>query len=361
MQCAGLDAREVEHVVDESHEPPGLVLDAAEQRVAFVLGHALAQGRGRGGDRGQRRAQVVGDGLQKGAAQTIGLLQRLQHDALVLEARAPEREAEDAAERLEHRDRLALGAAVTGVGGEVAERDAAVADRQREHAALAAQRDDPRAVRGVHHLCEQCRCRGIVADALVELLVAQRDAQRGTAQAENLAGIGERAPERGAQVVAADQIDRERLQQLHAARAPLGGCTGRAEAADVVGEHDRDQRVDDERGNAGRRLDAERVVRLREEEVERQRADQREHERQGASAVRGDQRRQQQHERERARVEPVAQRHEHGDRDEQREQRGRAGQRAAPRRLVVEFGQAAADGGHRARAQAHAVHRTPRA
>ena len=60
-------------------------------------------------------------------------------------------------------------------------------------------------------------------------------------------------------------------------------------------------------------------------------------------------------------VEAVAQRHEHGDRDEQQEQRGRAGQRAAPRRLLVELGQAAADGSHRARAEAHAVHRTPRA
>ena len=118
MQCAGLDAREVEHVVDESHEPAGFVLDTAEQRVALVLGHALAQGRGRSGDGRQRGAQVVGDGLQKGAAQAIGLLQRLQHDALVLEALAPEREAEDAAERLQHRDRLALGAAVAGVGGE---------------------------------------------------------------------------------------------------------------------------------------------------------------------------------------------------------------------------------------------------
>ncbi len=110
-----------------------------------------------------------------------------------------------------------------------------------------------------------------------------RDAQRGAAQAEDLAEIGERSPERRPQVVAADQIDRQRLQQLHAARAPRGRRTGRAEAADVVGEHDRDQRVDDERGDARRRLDAERVVRLREQEVERQRADQREHERRGCA------------------------------------------------------------------------------
>ena len=191
--------------------------------------------------------------------------------------------------------------------------------------------------------------------------VAQRDAQRGAAQAEALAEIGERPAQRRPQVVAADQIDREGLQQLHAARAPFRGRARRAEAADVVGEHDGDQGVDEEGGDAGRRLDAERVVRLREEEVERQRADQREDQRQRAPAVRGDQRRQQQHERERSGVEPVAQRHEHGDRDEQHEERRRARQRAAPGRLVVEFGQTAADGSHRARAEAHAEHRTPRA
>ena len=66
------------------------------RRVALVLGHVLAQGRGRGRDRGQRRAQVMRDGLQERVAQAIGLLQRLQHHPLVLEARAPEREPEDA-------------------------------------------------------------------------------------------------------------------------------------------------------------------------------------------------------------------------------------------------------------------------
>ena len=39
-------------------------------------------------------------------------------------------------------DRLAVGPPVPRVDGEVAERDAAVADRQRQHAAVAAQRDD---------------------------------------------------------------------------------------------------------------------------------------------------------------------------------------------------------------------------
>ena len=105
LQHAGLDAREVEHVGDQAHEPVGLVLDAGDQRLALVLGHVLAQGRGGGGDRGERRAQVVRDGLQQRGAQAVGLLQRLQQHALVLEARAPEREAEDAAERLEHGQR----------------------------------------------------------------------------------------------------------------------------------------------------------------------------------------------------------------------------------------------------------------
>ena len=146
VECAGLDAGQVEHVVDESREAPGLVFDAAEQRVALVLGHVFVQCRSRRGDCRQRRAEVVRHGLQERAAQPIRFLERLQHDALVLEARAPEREAEDAAERLQHGNGLRVGAAMPGVDGQVAERDPAVADRQGEHAALAAQRDEPVAV-----------------------------------------------------------------------------------------------------------------------------------------------------------------------------------------------------------------------
>ena len=121
------------------------------------------------------------------------------------------------------------------------------------------------------------------------------------AQAEALAQVDERAAQRGSQVVAANQIDGERLQQLHALRAPPRGGARGAEAADEVGEHERDQHVDDERRDARRRFDAERVVRLGEEEVEGQRADQREDERERAAAVRGHERRQQQHERDRCR------------------------------------------------------------
>ena len=76
---------------------------SAQQRLALVLGHVLAQSGGRGRDRGQRRAKVVRHGLQKRRAQPVGLLQSVQQHALVLEACAPQREPEDAAERLEHR------------------------------------------------------------------------------------------------------------------------------------------------------------------------------------------------------------------------------------------------------------------
>ena len=65
LQHAGLDARQVEHVGDQANEAVGLVLDAAEQRLALVLRHVLAQRGGRGRDRGERRAQVVRDGLQQ--------------------------------------------------------------------------------------------------------------------------------------------------------------------------------------------------------------------------------------------------------------------------------------------------------
>ena len=83
------------------------------------------------------------------------------------------------------------------------------------------------------------RGRASAPDPLVELLVAHGHAQRGAAQAERAGEVGERAAQRGPQVVAADQVDRERLQQLHAARAPRRGGAGVAEAAHVVREQER--------------------------------------------------------------------------------------------------------------------------
>ena len=55
-------------------------------------------------------------------------LQRVQQHALVLEPGAPEREPEDAAERLQDADGLLLAATTTGVGGQESEGDPAVAD-----------------------------------------------------------------------------------------------------------------------------------------------------------------------------------------------------------------------------------------
>ena len=202
-------------------------------------------------------------------------------------------------------DRLLLDATTTRVDGQEAEGDPAVADGEGERAVVAPQRSHLGLRLRRECLLEVCRHLAILADALVELLVPYGHPQRGRPQAEALAQVDERAAQRGSQVVAANQIDRERLQQLHALRALPRGCARGAEAADEVGEHERDQHVDDERGDARRRFDAERVVRLGEEEVERQRAHQREGERERAAAIRGHQGRQQQHESDRSGVEIV--------------------------------------------------------
>ena len=102
-----------------------------------------------------------------------------------------------------------------------------------------------------------------------------------------------------------------------------------------------------------RRLDAERVVRLGEEEVERQRADQRERRarargrrsRRRAAAAAGRARSS------RCRGGRAAAR---GSRSRRAAGRAsRAGQRAAPRRLLVELGEVAADRGDEAGARAH--------
>ncbi len=173
LQHAGLDAREVEHVGDQPHEPIGLVLDSADQRLALVLGHVLAQGRGGRGDRRERRAQIVRDRLQQRGAQAVGLLERLQQQRFVLQPRPPESEPEDAAERLEHRLGLLLDRALPGVDGQQPERDAAVGDRERQPPALTAEAAHLGRLLRRERLLEPRR--GVaVADALVELLVAHR-------------------------------------------------------------------------------------------------------------------------------------------------------------------------------------------
>ena len=160
--------------------------------------------------------------------------------------RAAEREAEDAAERLEHRERLRVGRA----GGPVSTASSPNVtplsrDRERDQPVVAAQADDLRRLRrdaaparGASVAVRSSPVRSLIS------LSATRHAQRRAAQPERAAEIGERAAQRRAQVVAADEADRERLQLLHAARSPRGRRARVAEAAHVVGEHERDQDVD---------------------------------------------------------------------------------------------------------------------
>jgi len=60
MNCSRLDPREVEKIGDQPGEAIGLLLDRFDQgRAVLGSGALLSQTRGRGPDRGQRRAQVM--------------------------------------------------------------------------------------------------------------------------------------------------------------------------------------------------------------------------------------------------------------------------------------------------------------
>ena len=220
LQDAGLDAREVEHVGDQPHEAVGLVLDAAEQRLALVLGHVLAQCRG--------AAVMAVSGVRRSCETDCSRAVRRRSVScsacssmrLVLQPRAPEREPEDAAERLQHAERLAGRLAAARVDREQAERDAAVADRQREAPS------SPRSVRSSGCSCGESACSRraevsrsapIRSSSSWSRTVTRSAAPRRPSPSVRSA---ERAAERRPQVVAADEVDRERLQQLHAARSP---------------------------------------------------------------------------------------------------------------------------------------------
>jgi hypothetical protein len=73
VEGAGFDPAQGEQVVDEAVEAVDLVAHHGEQLGArlVVVGDPVAQIRGHGSDRRQRRAQVVGHGAQERAALVV--------------------------------------------------------------------------------------------------------------------------------------------------------------------------------------------------------------------------------------------------------------------------------------------------
>ncbi len=103
-----------------------------------------------------------------------------------------------------------------------------------------------------------------------ELVRACDRQQADAAQAERVGQLHERAAQRHARLGVLDQLHRQRLQQRGVGRAAAGELPRLAQPRQHDAADDRDHEVDDERHDARRRLDHRRVVRLGEEEVERQ-------------------------------------------------------------------------------------------
>ncbi len=87
VERPGLDAGHVEQVVDQPGQPVGLGVDGGQELVPLGVAPAdlpVEQAGGRRLDRGQRGAQVVGDRVEQGGAQPVGLLQGQGPVALLL-------------------------------------------------------------------------------------------------------------------------------------------------------------------------------------------------------------------------------------------------------------------------------------
>ena len=97
--------RQVHEVADHTIQPPGLLIDRLEQLPAmraFQGGGFLEQARDRRRDRGERRAEVVGDGREERGAQPVGLRFHARRLGLGSQPHAVDRERDLAGERLDH-------------------------------------------------------------------------------------------------------------------------------------------------------------------------------------------------------------------------------------------------------------------
>ena len=109
----GLQPRDVEQVLDQAREPLALLDHRLAQLVALLGGDAgRVEGGAGGDDRGQRRAQVVGDRAQQRGLQLVAAPQRPGLDRLRLHAVALARQLLQLGQRP-----VGLLAAALGLGG----------------------------------------------------------------------------------------------------------------------------------------------------------------------------------------------------------------------------------------------------
>ena len=102
LRPAGLDPCEVEQIADEALEPRRLLGDHGCELAALLVGDRLGlESAGGGGDRGQRRAQVVRHRAEQRGLHDVRAAERLRLDDLRLELVAAPRRRE---QRLERRD-----------------------------------------------------------------------------------------------------------------------------------------------------------------------------------------------------------------------------------------------------------------
>ena len=145
---AGLDPRQVEQVVDHPGEASGLGLDRLEEPVVVVGREAfLAESARGGGDRRQRRAEIVGDRVEQRGLRRIGTPGRLRRRRALGQELALAGEIDEASQRL--RQALEAGAVPAGVRSPVEPSRARGRDPHRELGGLGVRRGgEPGAERG---------------------------------------------------------------------------------------------------------------------------------------------------------------------------------------------------------------------
>jgi hypothetical protein len=171
-----------------------------------------------------------------------------------------------------------------------------------------------------------------VAGARHQLVRPRHRHQADAGQPQRPGQLHQCAAQRDVRFAVLDQLDGERLEQRRVGGAPVGQGAGLAQAGDDHGGADRDHEVDHEGGDARGRLDRRRVVRLREEEVEREARDRGRRARCDRSRAGRRERRQQHDQRDRGDVRVLAERDQRDDADREQD-----GERDQAEGLAVSF------------------------